>query len=620
MKLALPLTLASLLLTIGVPAVGQTGEARVLIIGIDGLRSDCLEAAATPALDDLITNGIYSPDALNNDITYSGPGWSAMLCGVWSGAHGVTNNTFVGSNYDGFPSFMRRLESANPELNTFSFCHWAPINDYIMGEDVDASLNPGSDAAVRDEAVDILQNGNPHAIFLHFDDVDLNGHGYGFNASVPQYISAVETTDGFVADVMEALTDRPDYAAENWLVLVSTDHGGIGYNHGGTSIEEETIFFIASGAAVEPAVLLKDTLEVLPAPENCIAPGSAELRFEGGGDAVFIEDDPALQLGADQDFTLEVRIRTEATPDVAIIGNKDWNSGLNPGFVFSFEYPSGPAWKVNIGDGSERADANGSIGVADGQWHTLSCSFDRDGMMRLYTDGVFVAEEDISDVGDIDVGNGWFFGSDIFGAYSYTGAIAEVRFWHGVLPEESIAAWHCSPLDDAHPEWAALQGHWALTEGAGSEVGNSAGNGLVGTIQGAAWNQPEGVITFDFSNTPRIVDVAVTALDHMCLPLASDWNLDGISWVDGCTGTDVSLLDRHEIKTTVFPNPGTDEFRITGLPPDASIEVFDPTGRSIHSAQPGAHTHTVPQTSGRGVYIIRIVDGEHRRTLRWVRQ
>ena len=102
----------------------QTGDARVLVIGIDGTRPDCLEAAETPSLDALIADGIYSPDALNNDITYSGPGWSAMLCGVWSDAHGVTSNNFVGSDFDGFPSFMQRLELENPELNTHSICHW----------------------------------------------------------------------------------------------------------------------------------------------------------------------------------------------------------------------------------------------------------------------------------------------------------------------------------------------------------------------------------------------------------------------------------------------------------------------------------------------------------------
>jgi hypothetical protein len=601
-------------------AFGQTGESRVLIIGMDGLRSDCLQAAETPAIDALIANGLFSPDALNNDITYSGPGWSAMLCGVWSDSHGVTNNNFMGSNFEGFPSFMNRLETENPNFNTHSICHWAPINDYILGADVDEALNVTTDAGVAEAAVAILQNGNPHALFLHFDDVDINGHGSGFNPQTPQYMSTIETTDGFVAEVISALTARPNYTTENWLVLLSTDHGGIGLNHGGNSIEEETIFFIASGAAVSTNVILKDTLDILSPPVNCIAPGSAELQFQGSGDAVYIEDAPALQLGAAQDFTLEVRIRTESTPDVAIIGNKDWDSGLNPGFVFSFEYPNGPAWKVNIADGNERADANGADGISDGQWHTLSCSFDRDGMMRLYTDGVFSSEEDISGIGAIDVGSGWFFGSDILGAYSYSGAIAEVRFWHGVLSNETISDWHCSPLDAAHPNWGSLQGHWALTEGAGLEVSNDASSGLVGALQGTDWQQPESLITFDYSNTPRIVDLAVTAMDHMCMDINPNWNLDGISWIDGCNSLDFPGAHREELRTVVFPNPGSEDFQITGIPPHASIEVYNPNGQRIHQAQPGSSTHFEPKTSSRGVYLIRIVDGAQHRTLRWIRQ
>ncbi|MDG2209734.1 MAG: alkaline phosphatase family protein, partial [Flavobacteriales bacterium] len=582
MKKLLFIVLASTSGLIWNPTFCQTGDSRVLIIGIDGLRSDCLEAAETPAIDELIADGLFSPDALNNDITYSGPGWSAMLCGVWSESHGVTSNNFTGSNFEGFPSFMNRIEEENPNLNTHSICHWSPINDYILGDDVDEALNVSTDAGVADAAMAILQNGNPHALFLHFDDVDITGHGYGFDAGVAQYMGAIETTDGYVAEVISALTNRPNYEDENWLILLSTDHGGIGVSHGGSTIEEETIFFIASGAAVANEVIVKDTLEILPPPANCIAPGAAELDFEGNGDVVYVEDSPSLQLGLDQDFTLEVRIRTEATPDVAIIGNKDWDSGFNPGFVFSFEYPNGPAWKVNIGDGNERADANGAAGIADGQWHTLSCSFDRDGMMRLYTDGVFSSEEDISDIGAIDVGNGWFFGSDIFGAYSYSGAIAEVRFWHEVLSDEAIFDWHCSSLDAAHPSWESLQGHWALTEGTGLEVSNSANNGLVGAVQGAEWQQPESLITFDYSNTPRIVDMAVTAMDHLCLDINPNWNLDGISWIDGCNSANLAGVQRDEIKTIIFPNPGSEDFQITGIPSHASIEVFHPNGKSIH--------------------------------------
>ena len=49
---------------------------------------------------------------------------------------------------------------------------------------------------------------------------------------------------------MAAVRARPTYAAESWLILVSTDHGRLpNGGHGGSSAEERTIFFLASGDA-----------------------------------------------------------------------------------------------------------------------------------------------------------------------------------------------------------------------------------------------------------------------------------------------------------------------------------------------------------------------------------
>ena len=80
---------------------------KVLLIGIDGCRADALELANTPTIDYLISNGIYSPDALNDDITISGPGWSAILCGVWSDKHLSVDNSFVGTDYTNYPLFFQ---------------------------------------------------------------------------------------------------------------------------------------------------------------------------------------------------------------------------------------------------------------------------------------------------------------------------------------------------------------------------------------------------------------------------------------------------------------------------------------------------------------------------------
>ena len=371
----LPLLLAICSFSLFLQAQGQK---KVLLIGIDGCRPDALAAANTPHLDELIDNGIYSPDALNDDITISGSGWSAILCGVWSEKHGVVDNSFSGSNYEQYPPLFQYLE----DLHTVSICHWAPINESIVMEQADFKLNVGTDVEVAEQAAAYLGVNDPDLVFLHFDDADHVGHSLGFSPEVPEYLAIIETIDAHIGTVLTSIEQRPDYAEEDWLVLVTTDHGGLGTSHGGNSPEEETVFVIASGQNIPPELILKDSTLIAIDTNNCLS-DSIELRFDGADDVVQIAPAGLYDFGATQDFTIECRIRTSQGGDVAIVGNKDWNSGFNPGFVFSFSLASAQQWKVNIGDGNNRADLNTGGAVTDDQWHTLSVSFDRDGLMKI---------------------------------------------------------------------------------------------------------------------------------------------------------------------------------------------------------------------------------------------
>ena len=515
--------------------LGQTPSSRVLVIGIDGVRSDALTAANTPNIDALMSAGVYSPDALNDDITISGPGWSDILCGVRSDKHLVVDNSFAGSNYVDYPSLFNRIEGAYSGVNTVSICHWSPINDYIVGTDADVVINVGSDLEVQNTAVSQLENNDPHAMFLHFDDVDYAGHGYGFSPDVAQYISAIEEADTQVGVVISALYSRPNYTQEDWLVIVTHDHGGVGYSHGGTSIEHRNVSFIASGPSVPTQLVEKTVLDVTPPPENCLGGDGTELFFPNNSN-VSVASTAYLDAVVEQDFSVEIRIRTNETPDVAIIGNKDWDSGLYPGFVFSFEYPSGPAWKVNVGDGVTRADANGSVGIDDGQWHTLSVTFDLNGMMRLYTDGVFVSEEDMSGVGNLNTGSGLMIGADLNGAYQYNGSIAEVRIWETLLDDQTISDWACSPINSNHPNWINLASYWKMDDNDNYLSNSSINNPFLDAyVNGAEWQIASSTIVYDYSGTPRLVDVPVTAMTHLGVDISPEWSLDGISWIEECT-------------------------------------------------------------------------------------
>ncbi|MGY8987636.1 MAG: LamG-like jellyroll fold domain-containing protein [Flavobacteriales bacterium] len=517
---------------------------KVLLIGIDGCRADALELANTPTIDNLIANGVYSPDALNDDITISGPGWSAILCGVWSNKHLSIDNSFVGTDYANYPPLFKRIEDFDANLHTVSICNWNPINDYIVQNYADYKLNVSSDLEVSNEAISYISSNDPDCMFLHFDDVDHAGHASGFSPTVSQYITAIEEVDVLLAPIMQTISQRPNYTNEDWLILITSDHGGVGTSHGGTSIEHQNVVVIASGNAIIQEIILKDSSIIFDSVYNCLA-DTVELQFDGDDDYVQTPSDPIYNFGTNQDFTIECRVRTNTTGDVAIIGNKVWYSGNNAGFVFSFKYPAGPEWKVNIGDGTNRADINTGGLIADNQWHTLSVSFDRDGYMKMYEDGILLDSADISSIGDITTNAGLFFGTDINQDYDFMGSIAEVRVWNTLINEQTIQNWHCNHLDINHPNTNNLIGYWKLNEGTGNmAIDYWGGFGIPnGTINNSTWYTPDSTWIYDYSNTPRLTDVPVTALTHLCVPIDNNWQLDGVSLIPDCFGTNVEGIN-----------------------------------------------------------------------------
>jgi hypothetical protein len=164
--------------------------------------------------------------------------------------------------------------------------------------------------------------------------------------------------------------------------------------------------------------------------------------------------------------------------------------------------------------------------------------------MRLYTDGVFVSEEDMSAVGNLNTASGLMMGADINGAYQYNGSLAEVRIWETLLSDENIAAWACSSVESDHPNWSSLASYWEMDDNDNYLANSSVNNPFLdASVNGAEWQIADSTITYDYSGTPRLVDVPVTAMTHLCMDIIPEWDLDGISWVGSCTDTGACLND-----------------------------------------------------------------------------
>jgi predicted AlkP superfamily pyrophosphatase or phosphodiesterase len=233
---------------------------KVLLIGLDGVRVDILAQAHTPNIDVLADAGLFSDEAWTGEETVSGPGWSSMVIGVWADKHGVHNNDFTENVYHQYPDFLTRLEQVDSSFNTFAVLDWPPLGELVDGgplfsDAIDVKISFDGEEMGYDvadslsvlAAIDHLTNADPDAAFVYLGYIDIVGHDT--SSLDPLYLASIEAADIQVGQLLAAVRARATYDDEDWLILMSTDHGrSDNGGHGDQSLEERTIFYLASGS------------------------------------------------------------------------------------------------------------------------------------------------------------------------------------------------------------------------------------------------------------------------------------------------------------------------------------------------------------------------------------
>ena len=245
------LCLAGLAACAADPAAPDTATAadplpRALFVGIDGMRPDALEAAQTPHLDRLRDGGSWSPVAQTQQTgdTVSAAGWTSIFTGVEVSTHGVEAN----GDYSGYDrSFETLAGIVRRDLGrpTAAAAHWPEILSAIHGaDDFDDALLTDDDG-VADRLARHIEADDHALLVAHLDDVDHAGHASGFSADNPDYLAAIEAQDDRVGRMLAAIDARPD--SEDWLVVVTSDHGGDAAGHGNRNADCRTIPLLVWG-------------------------------------------------------------------------------------------------------------------------------------------------------------------------------------------------------------------------------------------------------------------------------------------------------------------------------------------------------------------------------------
>lgn len=315
-----------------------TKQAKTLVIGIDGATFDTFSRADVPHLKQLMANGLTARSNLYANPmapTVSGAGWSSVATGVWPDKHNVKDNNFTAPNYAQYPDYATRLETADPATSTLVVGTWSPIPQIVFGAKTDLRIAGGNDEGTTAKAADYLAHGNPDSTFVHLDEVDGAGHSSG--SAGDAYLKALHTADAQVGRLLDAVTSRPTYAAEDWLVVVTADHGHTPTGgHGGNTPLERGTFVIAQGKGIVPGSV-RDDVKITD-----IAP--TVLRHEGvATDPAWNLDGTALaELKPDAFDALRGSLRTPVDETGLPAGTKGWTNTAPEGWsIDNSKMPAG---------------------------------------------------------------------------------------------------------------------------------------------------------------------------------------------------------------------------------------------------------------------------------------
>lgn len=245
----------------------------VLLIGLDGVRTDAFlkvykqlkQSHKIPFFTKLVDKAGIDTQFFAGGVkqtstaqaTTSEPGWTTILTGVWANQHHIQKNGDIaaGKYNRSVPTMHNIIHRAYPSAITASFTDWKPaatIASYKLHGDDNADINYFYQAKsyqalavalqqmTNDIARAIKVNPAPNFIFTHYVLSDDSGHINRFNANSQPYLNTIKTEIIEANQLIKAVAN----SKKNWLVIVTTDHGGHGYSHGAQVASDRNIFAV----------------------------------------------------------------------------------------------------------------------------------------------------------------------------------------------------------------------------------------------------------------------------------------------------------------------------------------------------------------------------------------
>lgn len=244
-------------------------ERKAVVVIIDGVPNDVVERLQLPVIQEITKKGAYGMSYVGGEVgsytqtpTISAVGYNTMLTGTWVNKHNVYGNDNMKPNYH-YWSFFRIAKEQPFPVTTGIYSSWTDNRTILLGEGCQENNNMpvdyifdecesdtarfphreydlqifDYDEAVSQAAAESIQKDAPTLSWVYLWYTDDAAHIFGNGNFLDEYVVRAGKQ---IDRVWQAVKYRQEHFDEDWMIIVTTDHGRTkdGHGHGGQSWRE----------------------------------------------------------------------------------------------------------------------------------------------------------------------------------------------------------------------------------------------------------------------------------------------------------------------------------------------------------------------------------------------
>ncbi len=356
---------------------------KVLWVNIDGARGSvvkqAVESGQMPNLKKMLEHSKYTFQGLADTHEYVSSGrsltgedpvtWASMLTGMNSGIHRIYDTSYTPDLYVGedpesdevdFTSnIVQQITNSGKEVKMSMVSPWKYLNNWVSN--INSVETTQGDDETKSVLLEQLANKDFSLTIASLRGVQDAGCQGGFISGNQNYMAALKKADETLGELLNSVEKRPQASFEDWLVCVTSDHGGTAQGtYGGASDAERDIFGVFYYNHYKKKEMNGKMMEVVQFPQ------SQDVEY-----ASFKDKEGRYAISYSAAFSIEANIRT--LPNEAGGYDANWRSMIG-------KTTAGKGWGVRYERTTAKVSVNstnagmlkeniGTIGNA--KWHPI---------------------------------------------------------------------------------------------------------------------------------------------------------------------------------------------------------------------------------------------------------